>query len=293
MSVAHVVASFVLAQNAVLTAGGGAAEDHCVKVSTEKPGPLTIKVVRKGGNAKVVQCDTFEEILCGAEKIIRVDVWSGKQDGYWEGNIETSTDGKSGGFTRMSPTQKGSIFQNWMAVRPNGLCTNTCPIAVAGRNNPKCTICTCQSKAGKVCALVPKGMAAKTPVAVAAPATTTRAPTTTPTTTTTTAAALLPCTDGRIPNSNTPEAKCICNDGRACSKLSCILGGFGENVHHPQNKCPTYVRENGLPYDPKCKNGGTKHLRDHVDCNSDCDCISDRCQKLYNFLGMPFYSKCC
>jgi len=171
MTMTNFVALILVGQDAVQAFGGGQAQpqEHCVKVHTQTLGPLKLIVVRNG-QGQDFNCTQQNETYCAPGRIDRVDVWSGSGNGYWQGKIETSTNGKNGNYSQMAPTQKGAPFQAWMAFRPNGLCNSRNSIAVAGRNNPKCTTCTCQSKPGGVCALVPQGTAANQPVPGPAPA---------------------------------------------------------------------------------------------------------------------------
>lgn len=126
---------------------------ECVKVHTTKAGGLTLKVVRNSGGQErgtVFKCTQQDEVYCGHGQIVRVDVWSGTQDQLWEGTIFTNKN--DGSYQQMTPTQKWN--PHWMAGGP---CNNSSPIAVTGKYNNTCQVCTCQrTGSGRLCSLIPQ-----------------------------------------------------------------------------------------------------------------------------------------
>jgi len=113
---------------------------ECVKVHTDTPGGLTLKIVRKINGQEQgtpVKCTQQDEVYCGNGQIVRVDVWSGTQDQLWQGTIFTNKN--DGSYQQMTPTQKWN--PHWMAGGP---CNNSSPIAVTGKYNNTCQVCTCQ-----------------------------------------------------------------------------------------------------------------------------------------------------
>jgi len=130
---------------------------ECVKVHTDKPGGLYLKIVRWINNCEQgtpVKCTQQDEVYCGDGRIVRVDVWSGTQNQLWQGTIFTNKN--NGSYQQMTPTQKWN--PHWMAGGP---CNNRSPIAVTGKNNTTCQVCTCQRTGpGRICSLIPQGASA-------------------------------------------------------------------------------------------------------------------------------------
>lgn len=128
---------------------------ECVKVHTDKPGGLYLKIVRWINNCEqgtTFRCTQQDEVYCGNGKIVKVDVWSaGSTCQLWQGTIFTNKN--NGWYQQMTPTQKWN--PHWMAGQP---CNNSSPIAVTGKYNRTCQVCTCQRTGpGRICSLIPQG----------------------------------------------------------------------------------------------------------------------------------------
>lgn len=127
-----------------------------MKIMTEMEGPLSIKVVRRVNGREqgspVVRrtLGQAKQMLgCSNDKIVRVDVWSGSQNGLWRGKILTST--PNSGYKQMRPTNKWNPHWNGDQVP----CSQNNSFQVTGQWNYNCDICAClQTGPRRICSLI-------------------------------------------------------------------------------------------------------------------------------------------
>jgi hypothetical protein len=132
--------------------------EYCLKIMTEMEGPLSIKVVRKVNGreqgspvVRRTMGQAKQMLGCSNDPIVRVDVWSGSQNGLWRGKILTTTPKLTPGYCQMRPTNKWNPHWNGIELP----CSENNSFQVTGQLNYNCEICAClQTGPSRICSLI-------------------------------------------------------------------------------------------------------------------------------------------